>query len=641
MLDYAKFVVIFAAATSMAVAAVRHREWRGGLALLSALFLAASMNELESLLRPLFPDLNEPELPLIIAFIVVGIVLAVLHRGTTRPGLVAVYRNRRFPLLVVGLCAVSFLPNLASNRNVWELFAAADNSSAARETVEHVVEAVGNLSLFLWSFLFLKDKYKVFERRVSPLNHLVFENELVEVGRGTRRVAYRVGDTGYCVKFYYPQEQCIEALKMQKSIQRDVRWRRFNKARNSSSREVYVYDLFRHSMPPDIRARMPEVCERVYHEVWGWGVIETYYTNPDGTAILPYEDEIARQTPDNRERIYAQAVDFLEKVSAAGVLFYEPGNFHVLLQPDGGLELKLIDFEPESKTAIPLEMYSKWFRRRKLARKANRYLAHIRSKYGVRDVTSRQLAAERTFGVRFARFDPLALGNSSANYKAVAADGRAYLVKFTSPDKTDFIVRILSRLSSPLVPSLSFGGKTGNCGATRFFAMEWLAEGQSVDPADLSSAQIDSLLAAYADLSQAMGPGKIHGDLHYRNIFFVGDRVRAFLDFEKLRDGAPTDDLLRIFLHALDRTRFWRVGRLAAIERNFRTLVERSGYPADLWRASIDRAEEHKIARRREKSRHGWTKSVERWLRAPLYAKMRRLVAAAYAPSSITGATTT
>ena len=275
MLDYAKFVVIFAAATVLAVAAVRHREWRGGLALLSALFLAASMNELESLLHPLFPGLNEPELPFIIAFIVVGIVLAVLHRGTTRPGLMAVYRNRRFPLLVVGLCAVSFLPNLASNRNVWELFAAADNSSAARETVEHVVESIGYLSLFLWSFLFLKDKYKVFERRVSSLNHLIFENELIEVGRGTRRVAYRVGDTGYCVKFYYPQEQCIEALKMQKSIQRDVRWRRFNKARNSSSREVYVYDLFRHSMPPEIRARMPEVCERVYHEVWGWGVIET------------------------------------------------------------------------------------------------------------------------------------------------------------------------------------------------------------------------------------------------------------------------------------------------------------------------------------------------------------------------------
>ena len=182
---------------------------------------------------------------------------------------------------------------------------------------------------------------------------------------------------------------------MQKSIQRDVKWRRFNKARNSSSREVYVYDLFRHSMPPDIRARMPEVCERIYHEVWGWGVIETYYTNPDGTAILSYHREIARQTPAVREVIYAQAKDVLEKLIAAGALFYEPGNLHVLVKPDGGIELKLIDFEPESKTAIPLEMYLTWFRRRKLARKARRFLAHLREKYGIRDVTLRQLEEER------------------------------------------------------------------------------------------------------------------------------------------------------------------------------------------------------------------------------------------------------
>ena len=394
MLDYAKFAVIFAAAASMAVAAVRHREWRGGLALLSSLFLAAAMNELEAPLAWLFPGLDEPEIPAIAAFIAVGIVLAAANRGTTRQGLVAICHNRRFPLLVAGLCAVSFLPNLLSNRKLWEALAFADTSHATREVVEHIVESVGYLLLLAWSILFLKDKFKVFERRVSPLNHLIFENELVEIGRGTRRVAYRVGDTGYCVKFYYPVEQCSSARKMQRSIQRDVKWRRFNKARNSSSREVYVYNLYRHTMPPEIRARLPEVCERVYHEKWGWGVIETFYTNPDGTAIQPYHREIARQTPPVRERIYALAKDTLERIVAAGALFYEPGNLHVLVKPDGALELKLIDFEPESKTAIPLEMYFACFRRRKLTRKARRFLAHLRAKYGIRDVTIRQLEEE-------------------------------------------------------------------------------------------------------------------------------------------------------------------------------------------------------------------------------------------------------
>ena len=163
MLDYAKFVVIFAAAASMAVAAVRHREWRGGLALLSSLFLAAAMNELEAPLRPLFPNLTEPELPLIIAFIVLGLVLAAAHRGTTRQGLNAIYHNRRFPLLVAGLCAVSFLPNLASYHRLWDLAAPQTDTSFLRDVVEHGVEAVGYVLLLVWSILFLKDKFKIFE----------------------------------------------------------------------------------------------------------------------------------------------------------------------------------------------------------------------------------------------------------------------------------------------------------------------------------------------------------------------------------------------------------------------------------------------------------------------------------------------
>ena len=398
MIDYAKFFVIFAAAASMAVAAWRHKEWRGGLMFLSALFMSASMNELEVPLSRAFPGLNEPEMPFVILFLVIGVVLAVMNRGTTYIGLKAVYDNRWFWLLAFGLCAVSFMPNIAESRDLWEALSDMKETGSAREIAEHIVEAVGYVALLVWSVLFLKDKYKVFGRRVSSLNHLIFENELVEVGRGTRRVAYRVGDTGYCVKFYYPKEQCIEALKMQKSIQRDVKWRRFNKARNSSSREVYVYNLFRHTMPVEIRRHMPEVCERVYHPEWGWGVIETYYTNPDGTAILPYHREIKRQTQEKKELIYALAKDLLNQLIAAGAFFYEPGNLHVLNKPDGGIELRIVDFEPESKALIPLEVYCKWHRQRKLARKAKRFLANIRDVYAIKDVSIQQLRGKSLHG---------------------------------------------------------------------------------------------------------------------------------------------------------------------------------------------------------------------------------------------------
>lgn len=224
-------------------------------------------------------------------------------------------------------------------------------------------------------------------RRRAPSPHagLLDVNELVEIGRGTRRVCYRVGATGYCAKFYYPPEQCTAERGMQKSIQREIRRRRFSGLRSSSCEEVYVYNELRRGLPRDVSRRLPDVCERVFHPQWGWGVLETYYTNPDGTAIIPYEDEIRRQTPEVRRRIYVAAKALLGEMIRAGALFYEPGNFHVLFGEDGSLDLRIVDFEPSSKTAVPLEAVWPWFRRRKLARKAARYLRHIREFYQIAD----------------------------------------------------------------------------------------------------------------------------------------------------------------------------------------------------------------------------------------------------------------
>ena len=143
-----------------------------------------------------------------------------------------------------------------------------------------------------------------------------------------------------------------------------------------------MYNRLRHRMPESVRNCLPLVCERVYHPKFGWGVLETYYANPDGTAIIPYEYEIARQSSWNQEIIYVRAKALLDVLIGLSAPFYEPGNFHVLLGLDGSISLKIVDFEPESKMLIPLEMFWPWYRRHKLKRKAERYLADIRSRYG-------------------------------------------------------------------------------------------------------------------------------------------------------------------------------------------------------------------------------------------------------------------
>lgn len=171
---------------------------------------------------------------------------------------------------------------------------------------------------------------------------------------------------------------------MKRSIRREIASRRMSESCNACSREVQFYDAMRKTLPEAVRNALPEVCERVYDPTLGWGVLETYYTNPDGTAIIPYEFEIARQRSEaNKTEIYRQAKAMLDALISCSATFYEPGNFHTLIRPDGGIETKIVDFEVEAKTLIPLEAIWPWFRRQKLARKAGRYLKHIRDAYGV------------------------------------------------------------------------------------------------------------------------------------------------------------------------------------------------------------------------------------------------------------------
>ena len=222
----------------------------------------------------------------------------------------------------------------------------------------------------------------------SPHEHLLREQPWERVGwGGTRRVCYKLGDSGVCVKFYKPDELCeaeIERRKKLPVILRELRARRFDVEKNSSSQEVAVYENFWMKQPPAIREKLPPVVERVFDEKLGWGVLETYYTNPDGTAIIPYEFEIKRQTsPERRREIHDQAKAFLEELAKVAAPFYEPGNFHTLIRPDGGIETKLIDFEPISKMAIPLVKFWPWLRRLTIRRKAQKYLKHIREAYGI------------------------------------------------------------------------------------------------------------------------------------------------------------------------------------------------------------------------------------------------------------------
>lgn len=248
--------------------------------------------------------------------------------------------------------------------------------------------------------------------------------------------------------------------------------------------------------------------------------------------------------------------------------------------------------------------------------------------------TPEWLAAERGFGVDFLDFVRLSVGKTSVNFRASVADGRRFFVKFARKRAQEKAVLVDRDVESPLVGKLAFGGRSFPHGEWMCFAYDWIEDARSIRPQNLTSRQICSLGEAYRQLSAALekvnlGEGSerpIHGDLHYDNIFFRGDEVIAFFDFEMMRRGLPTEDLVRIFCHRLERTRFWRVISIRRMLAAFRELVSVCPYAREDWLTAIDRAEMTKRTSRLEKRRHSVWAVMENHLVSWVYDGLRRCV---------------
>ena len=141
-------------------------------------------------------------------------------------------------------------------------------------------------------------------------------------------------------------------------------------------------------------------------------------------------------------------------------------------------------------------------------------------------------------------------------------------------------------------------------------------------------------MRAYEQLSDSMknldlGEGDerpIHGDLHYDNIFFCGNDVVAFLDFEMMRRGLPTEDLVRIFCHWLERTWFCNIMTIRRVHAAFRELVGVSPYPKADWLEAISRAERKKRMSRLRKRHLQVAGVVANVLSSWIYQGLRRCV---------------
>ena len=204
------------------------------------------------------------------------------------------------------------------------------------------------------------------------------------LGIGSRRACYAIPGTGLCVKCYRSEEEIAlgkhvgyEPFKpLAAAVVREIRRHRASE-RNTSCQEWRYYNELKGRLPAELAAAFPDVLERVFVPARGWCVVENVICNHDGSPVRKFHEVLqdAAFKGDARKRdSLTAALDGLEDgLVRYAVRFYDPQNVMVQWTAEDAFRLRIVDFEPATRSFIPLDSVLSALVRRKVRRRFARY----------------------------------------------------------------------------------------------------------------------------------------------------------------------------------------------------------------------------------------------------------------------------
>ena len=198
------------------------------------------------------------------------------------------------------------------------------------------------------------------------------------IGSGAVRSCYREPSGTTCVKFYTCQD------KLHPKRKSSTRWRllltRHLYLLNINMQEWRYYQRLKKRLPSELMKAFPEQMDRLYSPHYGWGVRESLLLNEDGSYTRLVEAEMKRMV--NRQQaheLYARVRDFLDQMIHHAVAVYDPRNILVQWTTPSAYTLRMVDFEPRAKAAIPGLTYLRYFVRYRVSTRSKRYLERLAS----------------------------------------------------------------------------------------------------------------------------------------------------------------------------------------------------------------------------------------------------------------------
>lgn len=227
----------------------------------------------------------------------------------------------------------------------------------------------------------------------EELERRFMSGDLVRIGDGSRRICYRIPGTGLCVKCYRSDAELdarmrpdgsIETHRLKASVLREISKCRCSDKANTSCQEWRYHQELRQILPPNLLGAFPDVLERVFVPSRGWCLVENEIANADGSAPRSLLSAFRDADPEGRRRLLSRFDDLMAGLCDFAVRFYDPQNVLVQEGENGEERLRIVDFEPATRTLIPVDSLCPECVRMKFRRRVARYRnVYLRKDEGV------------------------------------------------------------------------------------------------------------------------------------------------------------------------------------------------------------------------------------------------------------------
>ena len=220
-------------------------------------------------------------------------------------------------------------------------------------------------------------------RCIPPLSALglmraLEAGQMPELGHGSRRICRKVAGLPYCVKFYRQPDDLPEGASHE--LLRELSLERDDERRNTSCEEYAYFRKTVAACPASLRAVFPDCVEKIYLPGHGWGILETLVTHADGSPVMPMVAWLRSPACSGvrKEETVACLSQLYRDFYRCAIRFFDVQNLVVQLDADGHVRIRLTDFEPRSRTLIPVDRLCRQLVRNKFRRRFLRFFNYFR-----------------------------------------------------------------------------------------------------------------------------------------------------------------------------------------------------------------------------------------------------------------------